>query len=144
MANIHELIQQHRAFYEVVPYYAVLQERTGRTVTSAQRVQAGFDIDVYGVKASREQEPERNYVLFHAALVRLVETILSHTGNSCSVEVIPFGSTVVFDTKRHFQEEGMVRIRITPKGFGQPPGEPEEQVLQQIKAHLNDLGLSQG
>ena len=76
------------------------------------------------------------------ALEKLVETVLPHTGESCSVEVISFPSTLVLDAKRQFQEEGMLRIRITHKGL-QPAGQPEERALKEIKERLHDLGFSQ-
>ena len=137
--NFHELVEQHDAFYQVLPYYILQEEPTHRTT---KRIQAGFDIDVYGAKASNEQHPGRDYVLGYVALEKLVEAILLHTANACSVEVIPFPSTVVFDAKRHFQEEGMLRITITHKGL-QPAGETEERALKEIKERLHDLGLRQ-
>jgi len=137
--NIHELVEQHDAFYQVLPYYIVQEEPTHRTT---KRIQAGFDIDVYGMKASHEQHPGRDYVLGYVALEKVVEAILLHTAEPCSVEVIPFPSTVVFDAKRQFQEEGMLRIRITHKGL-QPAGETEERALKEIKERLHDLGLRQ-
>jgi len=142
--NIHELIEQHHAFYQVLPYYIMVQimVQEKRTHATTKRIQAGFDIDVYGIKPSHEQHPGRDYVLGYVALEKLVETILPHTGESCSVEVIRFPSTVVFDPKRQFQEEGMLRIRITHKGL-QPAGKPEERALKEIKDRLHDLGLSQ-
>jgi len=154
--NIHELIKQHGAFYEVLPYYIVQEERTnssGETnkivqeertkgTRAIKRIQAGFDIDVYGIKPSDEKHPGRDYVLGYVALEKLVETILPQSGESCSVEVIAFPSEVVFDAKRQFQEEGMLRIRITHKGL-QPAGKPEERALKEIKERLHDLGLSQ-
>jgi len=142
--NIHELIKQHHAFYQVLPYYIMVQimVQEERTHATTKRIQAGFDIDVYGIKPSHEQHPGRDYVLGYVALEKLVETILPQTGESCSVEVIPFPSEVVFDAKRQFQEEGMLRIRITHKGL-QPAGKPEEHVLKEIKERLHDLGLSQ-
>jgi len=142
--NIHELIEQHHAFYQVLPYYIMVQimVQEERTHATTKRIQAGFDIDVYGIKPSHEQHPGRDYVLGYVALEKLVETILPHTGESCSVEVIRFPSTVVFDPKRQFQEEGMLRIRITHKGL-QPAGKPEERALKEIKERLHDLGLSQ-
>ena len=137
--NLHELIEQHHAFYEVLPYYIVQEDRTHKATT---RIQAGFDIDVYGIKPSHEQHPGRDYVLGYVAVEKLVKTILPDVSEACSVEVIPFPSEVVFDAKRQFQEEGMLRIRITHKHL-QPAGEPEGRALQKIKERLRDLGLSQ-
>ena len=136
--NIHELIEQTYARYEVLPYYIVQEEPHGTT----KRIQAGFDIEVYGIKPSHVRHPGRDYVLGYVALEKLVETVLPHTGESCSVEVISFPSTLVLDAKRQFQEEGMLRIRITHKGL-QPAGQPEERALKEIKERLHDLGLSQ-
>jgi hypothetical protein len=136
--TIHELIEQTHARYEVLPYYIVQEEPHGTT----KRIQAGFDIEVYGIKPSHVRHPGRDYVFGCVALEKLVETVLPHTGESCSIEVISFPSTLVFDTKRQFQEEGMLRIRITHKGL-QPAGQPEERALKEIKERLHDLGLSQ-
>jgi hypothetical protein len=136
--NIHELIEQTHARYEVLPYYLVQEELHGTT----KRIQVGFDIDVYGIKPSYEQHPGRDYVLGYLALEKLVETILPEIGGTCSMEVIPFPSTVVLDTKAQFQEQGMLRIRVTHKGL-QPTGEEQECALQKTKQRLHDLGLSQ-
>jgi hypothetical protein len=137
--KIHELIEQHHAFYEVLPYYIVQEDRTKGTT---KRIQAGFDIDMYGIKPSHEQHPGLDYVLGYATLEKMVKTILLNTGAACSVEVIPFPSTVFLDTRMQFQEEGMLRIRIAHKHL-QPAGQPEECALKEIKGHLHDLGLRQ-
>ena len=136
--NIHELIDRTYARYEVLPYYIVQEEPHGTT----KRIQAGFDIEVYGVKPGHVRHPGQDYVLGYVALENLVETVLPHTGESCSVEVISFPSTLVLDAKRQFQAEGMFRIRITHKGL-QPAGQSEERALKEIKERLHDLGLSQ-
>jgi hypothetical protein len=136
--NIHELIEQTHARYEVLPYHIVREEPHGTT----KIIQAGFDIDVYGIKPRQVRHPGPDYVLGYVALEKLVDTILPDTGEACLVEVIPFPSTVVLDPKTHFQEEGMLRIRITHKGL-QPAGEQEERTLKKIKERLRDLGLSQ-
>jgi hypothetical protein len=136
--NVHELIEQTHARYEVLPYYIVHEEPHGTT----KRIQAGFDIEVYGIKPSHVRHPGRDYVLGYVALEELVQTILPDTGEACLVEVIPFPSTVVLNTKVQFQEEGMLRIRITHQAL-QPAGEQEERALKKIKERLHDLGLSQ-
>ena len=137
--NIHELVEQHDAFYQVLPYYIVQEEPTHRVT---KRIQAGFDVDVYGMKSTQEQHPGRDYVLGYVALEQLVEAILLHTAESCSVEVIPFPSTVVFDAKRQFQEEGMLRIRITHgRGLDQPASASEERALKEIEEQLQVVGV---
>jgi hypothetical protein len=139
VSDIQELIEQHHAFYEVLPYYIIQEERTHGT---AKSIQAGFDIDVYGIKPSREQHPGRDYVLGYLALKKLVATILPETDKTCSLEVISFPSIVVLDPRSQFQEQGMLRIRITRKGL-ERSGEPEERVLREIKQRLHDVGVTQ-
>jgi hypothetical protein len=141
--NIHEVIGQHHVFYEVQPYYTVLEERTQGSRPVMRRIQAGFDIDVFGIKTSSEQKPGADYLVVYSALQKLVEAISPHS-ESCSVEVIPFGSTVIIDTKRGFQQEGMLRIRIKHRGVDQPAGVLEERVLKELKERLHNLGLRQG
>ena len=136
--NIHELIERTHARYEVLPYYIVQEDSHGTT----KRIQAGFDIDVYGIKPGHVRHPGPDYVLGYLALEKLVETILPGIGEACSVEVIPFPSIVVLNTKVQFQEEGMLRIRITHQAL-QPAGEPEERALKEIKERLHNLGFSQ-
>ena len=136
--NIHELVEQTHARYEVLPYYVIQEEPHGST----KRIQAGFDIEVYGIKPSHEQHPGPGYVIGYLALENLVETILPETGEACSVEVISFPSTVILDTRAQFQEEGMLRIRVAHKGLT-PSGEQEEHALKKIKERLHDLGLTQ-
>jgi hypothetical protein len=48
--NFHSLIKEHHAFYEVVPYYLLFEERHGSSSARTRRVQAGFDVEIYGVK----------------------------------------------------------------------------------------------
>jgi hypothetical protein len=56
-----------------------------------------------------------------------------------------FASTVVIDTRRRFQPEGMIRIRIThTRGLDQPCGPPEETALKATLNQLHDLGISPG
>jgi hypothetical protein len=140
--NVREVIQQRRAFYGVSPYYVVREERPNGAPAATRRIQAGFDIDVYGIKASLEPEPSPDYVLAYAALQKMVETVLLHTSDHCSIEVIPFPSTVILDTRRHLQPEDMLRIRIThTRGLDQPAGASEERALKEIQEQLNVLGV---
>ena len=136
--NIRELIEQTHARYEVLPCYTVQEEPHGTT----KRIQAGFDIEVCGIKPDHVRHPDRGYVLGYLALKKLVETIQPEIGDSCSIETVAFPSTVIINPKTQFQEEGMLRIRITHKGL-QPAGEEEERALSKVKERLHDLGLNQ-
>jgi hypothetical protein len=143
--NVREVIAQHYAFYEVTPYLVVLEERRLGAKAARRTIQAGFDIDVYGIKASLEPEPSPDYVLVYGALRKAVKTVLPHANNHCSIEVIPFPSTVILDTRRHLQPQDMLRIRITHgRGLDQAAGASEESALKEIEERLHDLGVSLG
>ena len=140
--NVCQVIQQRHAFYGVSPYYVVREERPNGAPATTRRIQAGFDIDVYGIKASLEPKPSSDYVLAYRALQEMVETVLLHTSDHSSIEVIPFFSTVILDTRRHLQPEDMLRIRIThTRGLDQPAGASEERALKEIEEQLNVLGV---
>ncbi len=144
--NIRHLIQEHHAFYEVRPYYVVLEEGHGTPAVKTRRIQAGFDVDVYGVHTTEDPTlPGPDYALACASLLDLMKTIALPTTGGCSIEVIPFGSTVFFDTKRHLQPEGMLRVRITNcRGLDQPAGQPEQRALEEIEKELQSLGIGSG
>jgi hypothetical protein len=143
--SVRELMKRYQAFYEVAPYYVLLEGRPPNSAVTKQRIQAGFDIDVYGVKSGLEPGPLADYALGYAALRELAETVASNTADFCSIEAISFDSTIILDTRRHFQPEGMIRIRIThTRGINQPAGIAEEKALKEILLHLHDLGCSPG
>jgi len=67
------------------------------------------------------------------------------TPNSCSIEVISFGSTVFLDAREGLRPEAMLRIRITHAGnLDQPAELPEQHVLEEVEDQLRDLGIGAG
>lgn len=140
--SIEELVERHNPFYEVQPYYVVLEKRRYGAIVTSTRIQAGFDIDVYGDNVEGEEMPAGDYVQACAILKKMVEAILPDTSESCAVEIIPFQETVFLDAKRKFQPQGMLRIRISHgRGLDQPAGPPEERALKQIQQQLDAIGL---
>jgi hypothetical protein len=139
------LVKEHHAFYEVLPYYLVLQESRGSFPPNSRRVQAGFDVDVYGVNIKGDMEfPEGvpDYVLGYTMLRRIAEEISHGASGSCFLEVIPFPSKIVFDNRNQLLE-GMLRIRISHRrGLDQPAGEPEQHALKQLENQLHNRGLA--
>jgi hypothetical protein len=146
--NIRQVTEKHRAFYEVVPYYVLLEEGHGTPAVKTRRIQAGFNVNVYGMKTS--DDPwlpglSPSYALACTSLLELTKTIQSHTTDACSIEVIPFGSTAVLDTKSHLQPQAMLRIRIThQRGLDQPADKPEQQALEEVEKELRRLGVGSG
>jgi len=82
-------------------------------VVSGRRVHAAFDLDVYGVKMSRQPDPPAEFWLVYNKLKDGVDVVRHENDHACSIAVIPFGSAVVLDTRNYLQPMAMLRIRIT-------------------------------
>ena len=144
--NFPSLIKQYHAFYEVSPYYIVLEERPVGLPATTRRVQAGFNVDVYGVRPEDNEPmmpPPHDYALGYAELQKLAERVSQHASDSCSLEVIPFSSTAIIDSRSHGQVEAMIRIQIShARGLNQPAGLPEQRALQEVERELKSLGIA--
>jgi hypothetical protein len=140
--EVRRVIEDHQVFYEVTPYYVVFEERPLGGPPSSRRIQAGFDIDVFGIVNGPAPAPSPEYELVFQALSRLAEAIQTHSSDRCSIEVIPLASTVIVDPKRHFQQEATLRIRIAhSRGLDQPAGPAEERTLHELQEQLKILGV---
>ena len=146
--NIRQVIEKHRPFYEVEPLYVFLEEGHGTPAVKTRRIQAGFDVNVYGLKTSDDPGLpglSPGYALGYASILELAKTIQSRSTDACSIEVIPFGSTAVLDTKSHLQPEAMLRIRLThQRGLEQPAGKAEQHALEEVEKELHRLGVVSG
>ena len=143
--NVKEIIESHHCFCEVSPYYVVYEHRPVGGAVSVRKVQAGFDVDIYGVKPSYEPDPAAEYWLVYNQLKETAEMVRHENSQACSIELIPFGSTIVFDTKDHLQPMAMLRIRITHTGGNhEPAGATEQQALKAVEAQLSRLGITAG
>jgi hypothetical protein len=135
------LAAEHHAFYEILPYY-VLADGTGG---SSQRVQSGFDVDIYGVSTRNELAPPRpdsDYEKGYVEVQKLVDEISHDTGGQYSVEVIPFTESAFLDAQDHKKVEARIRIRISHLGpLEEPAGEPEKHALQEVENRLKGLGI---
>ncbi len=145
--NIRSVIKERHAFYEVLPYYVVLDEKHGSQSATTRRVQAGFDVGVYGVSPEdqRLMMPQpHEYSVGYAALRKIAENVSQLTGDVCSLEPIPYPSTVVIDLRDNAKKvEGMFRIRISHfRGLDQPAGLPEQRALEEIEKQLKSLGVA--
>lgn len=145
--NIRKLIKERRAFYEVLPYYVVLDQRHGSLSATTRRIQAGFDVDIYGVSPEdkRLMMPQpHEYSVGYAALRKIVKNVSQLSGDSCSLEPIPYPSTVVIDLRDNPKKvEGMLRIRISHfRGLDQSAGLPEQRALDEIENQLKGLGVA--
>jgi len=144
--NFSSLVQEHHAFYDVSPYYVLFDERPVGLAATNRRVQAGFHVDVYGVRTEDDEPampPPHEYALGYVELQKLAARISQRTTDSCSLEVIPFPSTAIIDTRNHGHVEAMIRIQIShDRGLNQPAGLPEQQALEEVERELKSLGIA--
>lgn len=142
---IRSLVKEHHAFYQVSPYYLLLEERHGSSTATTRRVQAGFDLDIYAENLKPELAfpgPDPDYALGYNKLKKIAETVSRNAG-SCSIEVISFPSRVIVDNRNHGKVEGTFRIRISHRrGLDQPAGLAEQHVLEELENQLNGLGIA--
>lgn len=143
--NVREIIEFHHCFCEVSPYYILSEDRPVKGAVSVRRVHAGFDLDIYGVKMSRQPDPPAEYWIVYTKLKEGVDVVRHENNHACSIEVIPFGSTIVLDTRDHLQPMAMLRIRITHyRGIHEPAGAAEQEALKAVEAQLSNLGITAG
>jgi hypothetical protein len=146
MSNtIRQLIEERLVYYEVLPYYVVVGEGSGSPGAVTRRIQAGFDVDVYGTRI--EDDPpwrSHKYQLGYEELQKLAGATMGHS-NSSFVEVIASYSDIYFDTGNDFQPQAMLRIRVSHRrGLDQPAGPEEQGALQRIETELHSLGIRCG
>ena len=144
--DFRSLAQEHHAFYEVSPYYVLLDERPLGLPATTRSVQAGFHVDVYGIRTEDTEPampPPQEYALGCAELQNLAERVSQHASDSCSLEVIPFFSTAIIDSRNHGQVEAMIRIQIShERGLNIPAGSPEHRALEEVERELKSLGIA--
>jgi hypothetical protein len=144
-ADVHEVLKRHDARYEVRPCYEMCDLHPVGASAIAQRVQSGFDIDLYGTLLEKEKLPL--YEIEGAGTVldyfaKVAQDIQSRIGQHCTVEVITYSDSLVFDTGHDFRPEIMLRIRIGhTRGLDQAEGSPEEQALEAVRQVLHDLDV---
>jgi hypothetical protein len=150
--DIRELIQQHRAFYEVRPHYLVAQCRQDDGDWGSKIVQAGFDIDIYGAVTAGEWQPTKDYRMAHASAEELLRSIAADVSESCSMEAIPFNSSVFLDHRNQMQRHARLRIRIRDRrsltelaqlsSKSIAPDSSETRLVKEVEARLQELGVS--
>jgi hypothetical protein len=144
--DIRSLALEHQAFYEVLPYYLVLDESRGRSPAATRRVHAGYDVDVIGTRTDATQPilpPPDKYALACSELQRMATQVSRDLAASCSVEVIAFPATAVVDPKAQGRVGGLLRVRIAHCGaLDEPAGLPERRALEAVEEQLTRFGIA--
>jgi len=140
--NLRQMIKERHAFYEVLPHYIVLEDRS-HGATATRRIQAGFDVDIFCATTDHKLLAPAEYAHGCEALRELAAAIPNHTSDTCSIEVIPYPSTVVVDARNHFEPEALFRIRVSNCwGLDKSDGLPKQLVLTEIENQLHNLGIA--
>jgi hypothetical protein len=139
---IQEVLEKYHVRYEVCPYYVVWDQRPESAPEVSQRVQAGYNVDLYATLEKYQfplfRTEDARMVLDHFG--SLAQEVQSAAGQHCTVEIIPYQS-LVLDAQKHFQPEAMLEIRIShERGIDQPAGASEEQALKAVRVALHELG----
>ena len=145
--DLHEILERHQVRYEVRPYYVELEGGPGGGRSVSKRIQAGFDVFLYGTLDTMRLP------LFGDAegskVVDYFQTAAQHiqskgARDQTTIEVMPHGDSLILDTHQHFQPEAVLQIRIShDRGLDQPAGPSEEQALNEIQRILHELGVRQ-
>jgi hypothetical protein len=138
------LLLRHGARCEISPYYVVLDVRTFGVPPVQRKVQAGFDVDLYGIGAGHHTLSVADGE-FEEVLQELEEACREAVppgAESCRIEIIRFEETLVLSVQQHFEPQALVRVRVThSRGLDQPSGPAEDQALAAIVRSLADLGV---
>jgi hypothetical protein len=107
-------------------------------------IQVGFDVDVHGLSDEVELElpPPDEYAFGYAEIKKIADNVSRYAGE-CSIEAIPFPSTVYSEAREQFRSGAVIRIRISHRrGMDQPAGLPEQQALEEVEKQLHALGIA--
>jgi len=146
-ADVREVLKRHDARYEVRPCYEMVDLHPVGAPAIAQRVQSGFDVDLYGTLLEKEHLPL--YEIEGAGTVldyfaKVAQNIQSDIGQHCTVRVITYSDSLVLDTGHDLRPEIMLRIRIGhTRGLDQAEGPAEEQALKAIRQVLGELEVKE-
>ena len=141
--NLQRLSSEYRAFYEVLPYYVVVEEGHGSSTATRRMIRAGFDVDIHGLakKGAPELPLPADYSLAHRELKKVADRV-PHDTRECSIEVISFPASSHSDSRDHFSPQALLKIRISHYGdLNQPAGLPEEHALEELEKELQREGI---
>ena len=124
--DIRSFVKDRHSFYEVAPLYVLFEERL-QGVPATRKVQAGFDVDVYGVgpeDTGLAMPPRREYTLAYAVLRALVAAVSRESDEPAHWNSSRFPPPS-FSIRGYGKVKGLLRIRVSHwRGLDQPAGHP--------------------
>ena len=142
-ADIQKLLEAFHPYYEVSPYYVVVDQHPIDGPRIEKKVQAGFDVGIYGSLRSQQlplfkSQSAHTFVDYLESAAREIE---SKAGNHCTVEIIPWAQSLTFDSQQ-LRPQGRLQIRIAhTRGLGHPQEPSEELALNEVRELLHQLGV---
>ena len=136
--DILDVLERRQVRYEVHPYYVASPK--------GQRVQAGFDVDLYGTLETWHLplyggEEGHGIVQYFESIAQEIQLKVGH---QCTVGIIADPDSLTLDAQHHFRPQGMLRIQIShDRGLDQPKGPAEEQALEAIRERLHELKVKE-
>jgi hypothetical protein len=84
--NLEQLVKKCHDFYEVAPYYVVIEVRHGSPTVTRHIIQAGFDVHVHGLsnKSELELPAPAEYAFDCAELKKIADGVSQHR-SECSI-----------------------------------------------------------
>ncbi len=146
-SDIPHALERRHARYEIQPYFVMLDLRPETGPATEQRVQAGFEVTLYGELLPGEHLPlgdsqeARTIVAYFEDAVREIQ---SRVGQQCAVELVRYPDSLVLDPQHDFGAQAMLQIRIShTRGLGEPKGPAEDQALQALREKLRELHVKE-
>jgi hypothetical protein len=140
--DVRQIFEAHHCYFETSPYYVDIKGNLAGDVLNVRRVQTGFDLDIYGVKIGRQPDPPAEYWLVYNRLKEVADGVRHEYNQTCSLEVVPFGSALVLDTGHHLQPRLLLRIRVIQSaGIDAHADAAAQQALNTLEAQLGALGV---
>jgi hypothetical protein len=122
--DLQSQIRKHQVFYEVSTYFVLLDRRNHGSPAVKRTVPAGFDVDLYGTAIDHElslSDGDGGMRLELDYMRKAAQAILPKPSDSCAIQIIPFETTLILDTRHQLQPQALLRIRITHcRGLDQP------------------------
>src|SRR5262245_39051306 len=101
-ADIRDHLLKEAAHYEVSPYYIAHDERAIGSAPQHQKVQDGYEVVVYGVRA---EHGDFDQTL--KDLVAACNDVVASASQYANVEIVPSEETFVFNVKKQFEPEAV-------------------------------------
>lgn len=142
-AEIQKLLEPFNPYYEVSPYYIVVDQHPVHGPRIERKVQAGFNVAIYGSLANQrlplfQSQAAHTFVNY---LESAAKEIASEAGNHCTIEIVPWTQSLTFDSQQ-LRPQGRLQIRIAhARGLGQSQESSEEFALHAILKLVHELGV---